>query len=97
MTEATPRRTDEHKLRQAISDILEQTYAIEYAMGVFYRKGTEQELARANEDFEIMRGAVDRLGTLIADMPGSPTKRRLRRLPSRPCSAISAVCCVALP
>jgi hypothetical protein len=67
MTEATPRRTDEHKLRQAISDILEQTYAIEYAMGVFYRKGTEQELARANEDFEIMRGAVDRLGTLIAD------------------------------
>jgi hypothetical protein len=65
MTEATPRRTDEHKLRQAISDILEQTYAIEYAMGLFYRKGTERELERASEDFEIMRGAVDRLGTLI--------------------------------
>ena len=73
MTEASPRRTDEHKLRQAISDILEQTYAIEYAMGVFYRKGTEQELARANEDFGIMRGAVDRLGTLIADA-GQPDK-----------------------
>jgi hypothetical protein len=63
----TVRRTDEHNLRQAISDILEQTYAIEYAMGLFYRKGTEQELARASEDFEIMRGAVDRLGTLITD------------------------------
>ena len=25
----------------------------------------ERELARASEDFEIMRGAVDRLGTLI--------------------------------
>ena len=63
----TVRRTDEHKLRQAISDILEQTYAIEYAMGLFYRKGTERELARANEDLEILRGAVDRLGNMIAD------------------------------
>lgn len=61
------RRTDEHKLRQAISDILEQTYAIAYAMGLFYRKGTERELARASEDFEIMRGAVNRLGALIND------------------------------
>ena len=61
----TVRRTDEHNLRQAISDILEQTYAIEYAMGLFYRKGTERELTRASEDFEIMRGAVDRLGVLI--------------------------------
>ena len=41
----TVRRTDEHNLRQAISDILEQTYAIEYAMGLFYRKGTERELS----------------------------------------------------
>ena len=62
----TVRRTDEHNLRQAISDILEQTYAIEYAMGLFYRKGTERELTRASEDFEIMRGAVDRLGDLVA-------------------------------
>jgi hypothetical protein len=63
----TVRRTDEHNLRQAISDILEQTYAIEYAMGLFYRKGTERELTRASEDFEIMRGAIDRLGVLIAN------------------------------
>ena len=63
----TIRRTDEHNLRQAISEILEQTYAIEYAMGLFYRKGTERELTRASEDFEIMRGAVDRLGVLIAN------------------------------
>ena len=63
----TVRRTDEHNLRQAISDILEQTYAIEYAMGLFYRKGTERELSLASEDFEILSGAVERLGTLIAD------------------------------
>jgi hypothetical protein len=59
------RRSNEHNLRQAISEILEQTYAIEYAMGLFYRKGTQRELARAQEDFEIMRGAVDRLGALV--------------------------------
>jgi hypothetical protein len=60
------RRTDEHILRQAISEILEQTYGIEYAMGQFYRKGTERELARAREDFESMSAAVDRLGEIIA-------------------------------
>jgi hypothetical protein len=63
MTET--RRNNEHNLRQAISEILEQTYAIEYAMGLFYRKGSRRELARAQEDFEIMRGAVDRLGALV--------------------------------
>jgi hypothetical protein len=42
-------------------------------MGLFYRKGTERELSRASEDFEIMRGAVDRLGTLIADA-GQPSE-----------------------
>jgi hypothetical protein len=63
---STVRRTDEHNLRQAISEILEQTYAIEYSMGLFYRKGTERELARAQEDVEVMRDAVERLGVLIA-------------------------------
>jgi hypothetical protein len=60
------RRTDEHNLRQAISEILEQTYAIEYAMGLFYRKGTQRELARAQEDIETMRAAVDRLRAIVA-------------------------------
>jgi hypothetical protein len=60
------RRTDEHNLRQAISEILEQTYAIEYAMGLFYRKGAERELARAQEDIETMRAAVDRLRAIVA-------------------------------
>ena len=69
----TVRRTDEHKLRQVVSEILEQIYAIEYEMGLFYRKGTERELARANEDFDLMRGAVDRLGTLIAHA-GQPSQ-----------------------
>ena len=58
---STTRRTDEHNLRQAISEILEEIYAIEYSMGLFYRKGNERELARAQEDFETMRAAVDRL------------------------------------
>jgi hypothetical protein len=56
----------EHNLRQAISEILEQTYAIEYSMGLFYRKGSERELARAQDDIETMRAAVDRLATIIA-------------------------------
>ena len=60
------RRTDEHNLRQTISEILEQTYAIEYAMGLFYRKGAQRELARAQEDIETMRAAVDRLGAIVA-------------------------------
>jgi hypothetical protein len=62
----TVRRNDEHNLRQAISEILEQTYAIEYSMGLFYRKGSERELARAQDDIETMRAAVDRLATIIA-------------------------------
>jgi hypothetical protein len=61
------RRNSEHNLRQVISEILEQTDAIEYAMGQFYRKGSERDLVRAQEDQEIMRAAVDRLGTLIED------------------------------
>ena len=69
---STVRRTDEHNLRQAVSEVLEQIYAIEFAMGLFYRKGTERELSRAAEDFEIMRGAVDRLGALIADAGRPP-------------------------
>ena len=63
----TLRRTDEHNLRQVISEILEQTYAIEYAMAQFYRKRSKRDLERAAEDIEIMRGAVDRLGAAIAE------------------------------
>ena len=66
MTQATQRRTDEHNLRQAISEILEQTYALEYSMGLFYRKGNLGDLERASEEFEVMRGAVDRLGAILA-------------------------------
>ena len=61
----TVRRTDEHNLRQAISEILGQTYAIEYAMGLFYRKGSLRELERARGDVEDMREAVDRLHGMI--------------------------------
>jgi hypothetical protein len=61
------RRTSEHNLRQAISEILEEVHAIEYAMGLYYRKGGERDLARAQEDFEILRAAVDRLGAMVGD------------------------------
>jgi hypothetical protein len=61
------RRTDEHRLRQAISEILEQTYAIEYAMSQFYRRRLPRDVERAAEDLEIMREAVSRLGDLISE------------------------------
>ena len=35
-------------------------------MGLFYRKGTERELTRAQEDVEAMRDSVERLWALIA-------------------------------
>ena len=68
------RRNNEHDLRQVISEILEQTYAIEYAMGLYYRKGPECELARAREDFELMQAGVRRLGSMLAasDDSGEP-------------------------
>jgi hypothetical protein len=62
----TLRRTDEHNLRQEISEILEQTHAVEYSMGLFYRKGSLRELARAQEDIEMMRAAIERLAAIIA-------------------------------
>jgi hypothetical protein len=61
------RRTDEHRLRQAISEILEQIHGIEYAMNQFYRKRVPRDVERAAEDLEIMRDAVNRLGELIAE------------------------------
>ena len=51
------RRTDEHNLRQAISEILEQTYAIEYSMGLLYRRRSLKNT---------MRGAVERPGAIVA-------------------------------
>jgi len=62
------RRDNQHNLRQVISEILEQIYAIEYAMGLYYRKGAQRELARAQEDFEVLRAAIDRLGAMVADL-----------------------------
>ena len=61
------RRNSEHNLRQAISEILEETCAIECAMELFYRKGSERELARAADGLKAMCAAVDRLSAIIAD------------------------------
>ena len=67
----TVRITDEH--RQAISEILEQAYAIEYSIDLFYRKGSELGFTRAQDDIETMRAAVERLRAIVAcaDQPRS--------------------------
>src|SRR5262249_27026159 len=67
MTEATPRRTEALKLRQTISQLLDQIFAIEQSMEIFHRKDDPGELERAVESFNEMLGSVDRLGELIAD------------------------------
>jgi hypothetical protein len=67
MTEATPRRTEALKLRQAISQLLDQVFAVEQSMEIFHRKDDSGELERAVENFNEMLGSVDRLGELIAD------------------------------
>jgi hypothetical protein len=65
MTGTIPRRTDAFKLRQAISHLLDQVYAIEYAMETFHRKGDRGELERAADSFNDMLGYVDQLGDMI--------------------------------
>jgi hypothetical protein len=67
MTEATPRRTETLKLRQTISQLLDQIFTIEQSMEIFHRKDDPGELERAVENFSEMLGSVDRLGELIAD------------------------------
>ena len=67
MNEQTLRRTDAVRLRQTISDLLDQVYAIERSMDDFHRKGDRGELERAAENFNEMLGHVDRLGDMIAD------------------------------
>jgi hypothetical protein len=66
MTEPNPRRTDAFKLRQTISHLLDQVYAIEASMETFHRKGDRGELERAAASFNDMLGHVDRLGDMLA-------------------------------
>ena len=70
MTDGTPRRTDALKLRQTISQLLDQIFAIEHSMAIFHRKGDPDERERAAENFNEMLDSVDRLGDLIADARG---------------------------
>jgi hypothetical protein len=67
MTEATPRRTEALKLRQTISQLLDQIFAIEQSMEIFHRKNDPGELKRAAENFNEMLGSVNRLGESIVD------------------------------
>ena len=62
-----PRRTEALKLRQTISQLLDEIFAIEHSMALFHRKGDPGELERAVENFNEMLGSVDALGELIAD------------------------------
>jgi hypothetical protein len=70
MMPSTPRRTDALQLRQTISQLLDEIFAIEHAMDLFRRKGHRSELERAAEGFNAMLGHVDRLGEIIADTRG---------------------------
>jgi hypothetical protein len=65
MSQATLRRTDAHKLRRTISELLEQAYAVESSMEIFYRKGSEADLTRATERYDALLGEADRLGELL--------------------------------
>lgn len=66
MPEAT-RRTAAFRLRQIMSQLLDDVFAIEHAMEVFQRKGEPAELERAGAYFNDMLGHVDRLGDIIAE------------------------------
>jgi hypothetical protein len=69
-TDGRPRRTDALALRQTISQLLEQIYAIEDSMEVFHRKGDRADLERAADNFDDMLRHVDRLGDRIAEARG---------------------------
>jgi hypothetical protein len=70
MTASPPRRTDALRLRQTISQLLEEIFAIEHSMDLFHRKDDRSELDRAADSFSAMLGHVDRLGEMIADARG---------------------------
>jgi hypothetical protein len=70
MLAPAPRRTDAAKLRQTISQLLDQLYAVEHCMELFHRKGDPAELGRAAENFNEMLGQVDALGDMIAEARG---------------------------
>jgi len=70
MLAPAPRRTDAAKLRQTISQLLDQLYAVEQCMDMFHRKGDPAELGRAAENFNEMLGQVDALGDMITEARG---------------------------
>ena len=72
MLAPTPRRTDAAKLRQTISQLLDQLYAVEHSMEAFQRKGDRAELERAAANFSDMLGHVDRLSDMIMEARGKP-------------------------
>jgi hypothetical protein len=68
MRHAATRRTPAARVRQEISDILDQLYAIEDAMAVFERRHEASWLARAGRDYDAMLIHVDRLGELLREL-----------------------------
>jgi hypothetical protein len=76
MLAPTTRRTDAAKLRQTVSQLLDQLYDVEHSMEAFHRKGDRAELERAYENFNDMLGHVDRLGDTIAEARGKQLAAR---------------------
>ena len=67
MLAPAPRRTDAARLRQTISQLLDQLYAVEHSMDMFHRKGDRAELEHAAENFSEMLGHVDAVGDIIGE------------------------------
>ena len=68
------------KLRQTISQLLDQVFAIEQSLQNFHRKGDPAELERAAENFHDMLGHVDQLGDMIADARSAQSDRTPERV-----------------
>jgi len=59
------RRTHLTRLRAEISQILEQTFALEQAIQDYSRKRDPTDLARATRDYDAMLAHVDHCGELL--------------------------------
>jgi hypothetical protein len=59
------RRTLITRLRAEISEMLEQTFALEQAIQDYSRKRDASDLARATRDYDAMLAHVDRCGELL--------------------------------
>ena len=68
MRHAATRRTPATRVRQEISDILDQLYVVEDAMALYERRKDARLLDRAGRDYHAMLVHIDRLGELLREL-----------------------------